>query len=73
MILGSVLPHIPFVEFGKGDGTISSTPKSIMSEEVTLPSPSLLFGTVNFTTVYVSQFLFTVHYLSHIIIFAVGL
>ena len=61
LILGSVSPHIPFTEFGKDDGTITST-QWFTNEEVTLPSP-FLFGAFDYTTVYVSQFLLTVHYL----------
>ena len=52
------MPHIPFTEFGKGDGKILSPRPHwhIDGEKVTLPSPSLPFGTVDYTTVYVSQF-----------------
>ena len=47
------MPHIPFTEFGKDDRTITFT--LLFGEKVNLPSPSFLFGTVDYTTVYVSH------------------
>lgn len=49
------MPHIPFTEFGKDDKTITSTLSLVIAEKVNLPSPSFLFGTVDYTTVYVSH------------------